>query len=232
MLSMKKLAFMACLFLHGIAATASPVAAVQDHAQIKKVAAAFVEQQSASLHGKVTYKVGGIDRRIEMPACARLHAFLPVGSRLIGNTSIGVRCMDKHGWSIFVPAQIKISLDLLVSARQLPAGHVLQKQDLVSQRIDISQTEGLTDLGQALGKVLRFSIAAGQVLRESMLRQPFSVKQGQIVHLVVQGGGFSIRSEGAALGNAGAGRSVQVRSVSGRVIGGIAQANGVVVVEP
>jgi flagella basal body P-ring formation protein FlgA len=229
---MKKLVFMACLFLHGIAASASPVAAAQDHAQIKKVAAAFVLRQSASLPGKVSYKVGRIDRRIEMPACARLEAFLPAGSRLIGNTSIGVRCMDKHGWSIFVPVQIKISLNLLVSARQLPSGHVLQKQDLVSQTLDISQTEGLTDPGQALGKVLRYSIAAGQVLRESMLRQPFSVKQGQIVHLVVRGGGFSIRSEGAALGNAGAGRTVQVRSISGRVIAGIAQANGMVEIQP
>jgi flagella basal body P-ring formation protein FlgA len=232
MLPMKKLVFMACIFLHGIAASASPVAAVQDHAQIKKVAAAFVQQQSASLSGKVSYKVGGIDRRIEMPACARLEAFVPSGSSLIGNTSIGVRCMDKHGWSIFVPVQIRISLKLLVSARQLPAGHVLQKQDLVSQTIEISQTAGLTDPGQALGKVLRYSIAAGQILRESMLRQPFSVTQGQIVHLVVQGGGFSIRSEGAALGNASAGRTVQVRSLSGRVIGGIAQANGEVEIEP
>lgn len=229
---MKKIVFMVCLFLHGIAATASPVAVVQDHAQIKKVAAAFVRQQSASLSGKVSWKMGGIDSRIEMPACARLEAFLPTGSRLIGNTSIGVRCMGKHGWSIFIPVQIKISLDLLVSARQLPSGHVLQKQDLVSQKMEISQTEGLTDPGQAIGKVLRYSIAAGQVLRESMLRQPYSVKQGQIVHLVVQGGGFSIRSEGAALGNAGEGRNVQVRSLSGRVIDGIAQANGVVEIDP
>ena len=226
---MKKFVFTACLFLHGIAASASPV---QDHAQIRKVAAAFVQQQTASLSGKVSCKVGGIDRRIEMPACARLEAFLPAGSRLIGNTSIGVRCMDRNGWSIFVPVRIRIRLDLLVSARQLPSGHVLQKQDIVSQKLDISQTEGLTDPGQALGKVLRYSIAAGQILRENMLRQPFSVKQGQTVHLVVQGGGFSIRSEGAALGNAGAGRTVQVRSISGRVIAGIAQANGVVEIQP
>lgn len=229
---MKKLVFMACLFLHGIAASASPVAAMQNHAQIKKVAAAFVRQQSASLPGKVSYTVGGIDRRIEMPACAKLEAFLPAGGHLIGNTSIGVRCMSKHAWSIFVPVQIRISLNLLVSARQLPSGHILQKQDLVSQTRDISQTDGLTDPGQALGKVLRYSIAAGQVLREGMLRQPFSVKQGQIVRLVVQGGGFSIRSEGAALANAGEGRTVQVRSLSGRVIDGIAQANGVVEIEP
>ena len=230
--AMKKYIVIAFLLLHCMAAMAESAAAMQDHAQIRRVAADFVRQQSASLAGKVSYKIGDIDRRITMPACPRIEAFLPAGSPFIGNTSIGVRCMKSNGWSIFVPVQIKVSLNLLLSARQLPSGHVLQKQDLISRTIEVSQTEGLTDPKQAIGMVLRYSIAAGQILRETMLRQPFSVKQGQIVHLVVQGDGFSIRSEGAALANAGEGKSVRIRSISGRVIGGVAQANGEVEIEP
>ena len=221
---------MICILLYSMAATAVPIA--QDHAQIINIATAFVEQQSASLPGKVTYQVNEIDQRIALPACAKLEAFLPGGSQLIGKTSIGVRCLEKNGWSIFVPVQIKVSLDLLVSARQLPMGHILQEQDLTSQTTEASQTEGLTDPKQALGKVLRYSIASGQVLREDMLRLPFSVTQGQIVPLIVQSDTFSIRSEGAALGNASAGQTVHVRIGSGRVIGGVARANGVVEIEP
>ncbi|MGA7594638.1 MAG: flagellar basal body P-ring formation chaperone FlgA [Gallionella sp.] len=229
---MKHFIFIACLFLSGMAVLAEPAAAAQDHEQIRKVVAEFVAQQSASLSGKATFRVGNIDHRITLATCARMEAFLPEGNRLIGNTSIGVRCMKRNGWSIFVPAQIKVKLNLLVSARQLPAGHTIRQQDLVSQTNEVTQIEGLSDPRQVIGKVLRFSIAAGQILRENMLRQPFTVTQGQIVHLVVQGDGFSIRSEGAALGNAGEGKNVQVRSGSGRVIGGIAQANGVVEIVP
>jgi flagellar basal body P-ring formation protein FlgA len=229
---MKKLFLIGILLLYGIAASTAAVSALQDHEQIKNVAAAFVQQQSAALSGKATYKVDEIDQRLALPACASLEAFLPSGSQLIGRTSIGVRCLDKNGWNIFVPVQIKISLNLLVSARQLPLGHVLQEQDLASQTMEISQAEGLTDLKQAIGKVLRYSIAAGQVLREDMLRQPFSVTQGKIVPLVAQSDGFSIRSEGTALGNASEGQSVQVRIGSGRVIGGIARANGAVEIGP
>ena len=138
MLAMKKLIFIACLVLYCVAASAEPVAAAQDHAQIKKIAADFVQQQSATLSGKVTYKIGDIDQRITMPACPEMEAFLPAGSRFIGNASIGVRCTKKNGWSIFVPVQIKLSLNLLVSARQLPSGHALQEQDLVSQTIEVS----------------------------------------------------------------------------------------------
>lgn len=225
--AMKKSIVMGCLLLHSWAA-----AAAQDHQQITDAAAAFIQQQSLALPGKVSYKVDRIDPRITLPACAKLEAFLPSGSQFIGKTSIGVRCIAANGWSIFVPVQIKLSLKLLVSARQLPMGHVLQEQDLASQTIEASRSDGITDPKQAIGKVLRFSIAAGQLLREDMLRMPFSVTQGQIVQLVVQGDGFGISSDGAALGNASAGKAVQVRIGSGRVVGGIARANGIVEIGP
>jgi flagella basal body P-ring formation protein FlgA len=229
---MKRLFSIVFVAVCGLAVSAATAAAIQDNAEIRNTVVSFVKLQIAALPGKVSYKVDDIDRRIAMPACNRLEAFLPSGSQFIGRTSIGVRCMETNGWSIFVPVQIKISMHLLVSARQLPTGHVLQAQDLTSQTIEISRSAGLSDVNQALGKVLRYGIAAGQMLREDMLRQPFSVKQGQIVQLLVQGDAFSIRSEGAALANASIGQTVNVRSSSGRVVGGIAQANGVVEIGP
>jgi len=137
-----------------------------------------------------------------------------------------------NGWSIFVPVQIWVSLNLLTSARQLPPGHTLQEQDLASQTTETSRMEGFTDPQQVLGKVLRYGISAGQVLREDMLRQPYSVKQGQVVQIAVQGNGFSIRSEGVALNNAGEGQSVQIRVSSGRVVSGVARAGGLVEIAP
>ena len=224
---MKKLLVYVCLLLECVAASAA-----QDHTQIINVVAAFVQQQTAALPGKVSYKINEIDQRITLPECARLEAFLPTGSQLIGKTAIGVRCNEANGWSIFVPVQIKVSINLLVSARQLPLGHTLQKGEIASQIMETSQTGGLTDPERAIGKVLRYGIAAGQVLREYMLRLPYSVTQGQVVQLAVQGSGFSVRSEGVALNNASEGQTVQIRLHSGRVISGIAGAGGVVEIKP
>ncbi len=252
---MKKLLLIAFLLLQPTATGAAPArdaparnapsAAAQDHAQIRNTVADFVQQQTAALPGKVTYQIDEIDRRIVLPKCDELEAFLPAGSQLIGKTSIGVRCTpsarkeEAHdrsartsGWSIFVPVQIRLSLNLLTSARQLPLGHTLQEQDLASQATESSQSGGFTDPKQVVGKVLRYGIAAGQVLREGMLRQPYSVTQGQIVQLAAQGNGFSIRSEGVALNNASEGQAVQVRVGAGRVISGIARAGGVVEIVP
>jgi len=224
---MKKLLLCVCLLLECAAASAA-----QDHTQISNVVAAFVQQQIAALPGKVSYKINEIDQRITLSECARLEAFLPAGSQFIGKTSVGVRCMEKNGWSIFVPVQISVSLNLLVSARQLPSGHILKREDIASQTIETSRAGGFTEPEQALGKVLRYGITAGQVLREDMLRPPYNVTQGQVVQLAVQGKGFSIRSEGVALNNASEGQTVQIRTHSGRVISGIARASGVVEIKP
>jgi len=217
----------------------------QNHAQIRNTVATFVQQQTAPLPGKVTFQIDEIDRRIILPKCAEFEAFLPAGSQLIGKTSIGVRCAPSprkeeandraartNGWRIFVPVQIRLSLNLLTSAHQLPPGHTLQERDLASQSTETSRPGGFTDPKQVLGKVLRYGIAAGQVLREDMLRQPYSVTQGQIVQLAVQGNGFSIRNEGVALNNASEGQTVQVRVVPGRVISGVARVSGVVEIMP
>lgn len=233
---MKKLFIFVCLLLECAATSAAPLKssppAFQDHAQIKNVVATFVQQQTAALPGKATYKVDDIDQRITLPECARLEAFLPTGSQLIGKTSVGVRCLEKNGWSIFVPVQIRISLNLLVSARQLSQGHTLHEEDLASQTTETSQTGGFTDPKQVLGKVLRYSITAGQVLREDMLRPPYSVVQGQVVQIIVRGSGFNIRNEGVALNNASEGQTVQIRTSASRVISGIAAASGVVEIKP
>lgn len=221
---MKKLVIFTCLLLESVVASA----AAQDHAQIRNIVTLFVQQQTAALSGKVIYKVEGIDQRIMLPECARLEAFLPAGGQLIGKTSVGVRCNEANGWSIFVPVQIRVSLNQLVSAHQLPPGHTLREQDLASQISEASRAVGFTDPNQVIGKVLRYGIIAGQVLREDMLRLPYSVKQGQAVQLAVQGSGFSIRSEGVALNNASDGQTVQVRVSSGRMTSGIARASGVV----
>ena len=228
MCSMKKRFLIFCLLVQSAAA----LAAAQDHQILHDTVTTFVRQQTAALPGNAKFQVEEIDRRIFLPACSKLEAFLPVGSQLLGKTSVGVRCAETHGWSIFVPVSVKITVGLLINVRQLPAGHVLRDEDITSQTMEISQTGGMTDSKQVLGKVLRYSVGAGQVLREDMLRAPFTIVQGQTAQLIVQGGGFSVRSGGVALNNASEGQYVKVRKESGGVVGGLARAGGVVEVAP
>jgi flagellar basal body P-ring formation protein FlgA len=239
--TMLKLLFMTSILLQVSAAIAAlPTdTEFQDHNQIKMVVAEFIHLQTATLPGKITTQVEEIDRRLTLPKCAKLEAFLPAGGRLLGKAMVGVRCApaaqgekDRASWSIFVAAQIRLEINLLVSARQLPLGHTLQKEDLASQTFESSQSGAFTEQSKVVGSVLRFGIAAGSLLRADMLRQPFCITQGQTVPLSVQSSGFSIHSEGVALNNAAEGQSVQVRVASGRVISGMAHAGGSVEITP
>ncbi len=207
-------------------------ASVQDHDVIRSQVSAFVQQQTAGQPGKMSYQVDEIDRRLVLQHCSALETFLPSGSMLIGKTSVGVRCKQDHGWTIFVPVQIKLTQQILINVIQLPAGHVISEADLTTQSREVSHPGGLIDPEQVLGKVLRYSISAGQMLRTEMLRVPYSIKQGQTVQLLVQGDSFSIRSSGVALNDASDGQLAKVRSYTGGVINGVAHGSGVVEIAP
>ena len=226
---MKKFWLISLLFLHGFAANAADQ---HDHTALKTAVSSFVQQQTAALPGKVTFHIDEIDTRLRLQPCNKVEVFLPSGSQLIGRVSVGVRCTEANSWSIFIPVQIKISRDLLISSRPLTLGQIIHAEDISRQTTELTQNSGITDSTQAIGKVLRYSIAAGYILREDMLRAPYSVKQGQVVQLSVQGHGFTMSSSGVALANASEGETVQIRTITGRVVSGIAIEEGVVKINP
>ncbi len=226
---MKKILLIACFLLCCPTANA---AAQQDHAALSAAVSNFVRQQTSSLPGKVTFNVDQPDSRINLRSCNDIEAFLPGGSQLIGRVSIGVRCNEVNGWRLFIPVQIRVSMDLLVSTRALSQGQVIHAEDLARQTVETTQSGGLSDAGRVVGQVMRYSISRGIILQEAMLRAPYSVKQGQSVQLSAQGSGFNISGSGMALNNAAAGESVPVRTASGRVVSGFAGENGVVNITP
>jgi len=223
------LALPASLLLHVALAQA---ATSQSHAKIREVALAYLQTQARSLPGKVSLQIGELDSRTVLRACSALEAFTPSGAKLIGKTSIGVRCNEKPGWSVFVQANIRGSADMLVANRPLAQNTVLSANDFSLQNGELGQPGILIDPAQAIGKTLKFGIGAGQVLRQDMLRAPYVVTQGQTAEVRVSSKGFSVRSSGQALNNGAEGQSVQVRMASGQVISGTVAADGSVEVRP
>jgi len=203
------------LFLWNAAAIAAPR---QEPAAIRAVAAAYAHEQTRHLPGEIHIKIGTIDPRLALDACPSLRAYLPTGAGLIGRTSIGVRCAAPQGWSILVPATIRVTVERLVSNKPLARGSLVSETDFTLQRGEMDRPGILLSPEQALGKKLKYAIGAGQVLREDMLREPNVIRQGQTVTLAVQGSGFHISREGYAMNDAGAGSAVRVRLASGQVM--------------
>ncbi|MHB8167059.1 MAG: flagellar basal body P-ring formation chaperone FlgA, partial [Sulfuricella sp.] len=205
-------------------------AATQDIGVIRKTVDHFVRQNTAELPGQVTLTVGAIDPRLQLPACGAPEAFLPPGSRLWGNSTVGVRCQSATPWTIYVPVSVRIMAQTAVATRPLSAGQTVSQADVAMQSSDLSQLPPgvIMDPALAIGKTVIIGATTGQAFRHDMLRAPQVIQQGQTVKLMAKGNGFQVTSEGKALANATLGQVVSVRTQSGQVISGIAKQNGVV----
>ncbi len=202
-----------------------------DGKHISEIAQSFALQQLSANKGEVKVNAGSVDTS-RLPDCESPEAFLPVGTRLIGRIYIGVRCSHPYRWSVLIPVQISISGTYLTLNRALAAGQLIHANDISLSRGDISNlpTGALSDLETAIGKQLRNSLGAGQILRSDHLQSPWVIRQGQMVKVISQGNGFSISSEGQALNSATEGQAAQVRMSAGQTVSGIAQKDGSVLI--
>ena len=193
----------------------------------------FIRIQSVGLPGKVSVSVGAIDARLSLPDCPAPETFLPPGARLWGNATLGVRCGGSQPWTIYVPVSVKVMSQVLVAAHPVPQGRSIELADLVLREADLGQMPAsvITDPKMALGRIAGAGIAAGQPLRQDLLRAPLAVQQGQSVTLRASGAGFRASAEGKALTNAPEGQITQVRMPNGQSVSGIARAGGFVEIQ-
>jgi len=204
-------------------------AAQQGMAEIRQAADAYARQQTAHMTGQVSVTVGAIEA-MQLAACAKLQAFMPLGAKLWGNSNIGVRCAQGADWTVYVPVTVRVQAPVVVAARPLPSGRQLVAEDLSLQMAELTQLPAgvISNQEDALGKVLSYGVVAGNPLRQDMLRAPILVRQGQSVRLVAQGAGFKVSSEGRALNNAAIGQQVQVKAQNGQTVSGIVKPDGTV----
>lgn len=209
-----------------------PCALAGSHDMALNAVKSHVLQQLQGQPGRVTVNAGPLDPRLRLAPCQQYQAYLPRGARLMGQVSVGLRCLGPSRWNIFVPVQIAIESNYVASAQALPAGQPLQPGDLIVLSGDLGSLPAgvITDPAQAVGKSLKYYLSSGQPLRQEHLVSPQVIQQGQTIKLVFHGPGFIATNDGRALNNAAEGQVVQVRTQSGTVISGIAQIDGTVLV--
>lgn len=204
-------------------------AAPQKISEIRQTVEVFAKQQTAHLAGQVNVTVGVIEQA-QLAACAKLEIFMPLGAKLWGNSSVGVRCSQGADWILYVPVTVRVQAPVVVATRPLASGKQLADEDLTMQMAELTQLPaGVISAAQdAVGKVLTTGVVAGHPLRQDMLRAPTVVRQGQSVRLIAQGKGFKVSSEGKALSNAAVGQTVQVKAQNGQTVSGVVQADGTI----
>ena len=169
--------------------------------------------------------VGRLDPRLKLAPCADVRPYLPQGVRLWGAARIGLRCHDANvRWNVFLPIDVKVYGRALVATAPLPSGHVLAAADLRTAEVllSASRAPAVTRSDLALGRALARPLAAGDALRSTDLKVRQFFAAGDTVRVVAVGTGWRIAGEGQALAPGVEGRTVRVRTESGRVVDGVA----------
>jgi flagellar basal body P-ring formation protein FlgA len=202
----------------------------QDLTDLQHAAEAYVRTQVINLPGQVDVSAAPLDPRTRLGRCESLQPFLAPGAKLWGTANVGLRCLKPESWTVYVPVTVKVTGDVVVTAVPVRRGQVLGPEDVRLERAELTQlpTDVITDPQRAVGKSANVAFPAGFTLREDMLRAPLAVISGQRVRILFAGDGFTVSSEGKALGNASIGEPIQVRAASGKVMSGVVQEAGVV----
>ena len=217
-----------------IALAAGAASPWQNPAAIRNTAQSFLDAYAANRQGgtRSEVRLGKLDSRLRLKACASpLEAFMSPGGRTMGNTTVGVRCPDVGGWSIYVAARIDVYGNVLVARQPLSRGTTVQEADLEMVEHNLSSLPYgyYTDIAAIEGQLAKRTITPATVITPQMLQAPKLVKRGQRVTLIVETGGLRIRSTGKAMSDGKTGDLVQVRSDgSRRMVDGIVVSPGVI----
>ena len=212
-------------------AAAQPAAALSE--RIVQQVQRHLQDQTAALPGEVRIAVNAPDERTRLAACDELQVAMAPGARAWGVVPVGVRCLRPQPWQIYVQATVRVSAPVVVAARPLAAGSVVEAADLTTRVEELTALPAsvLQDPNLAIGRIAASTVPAGSVLRTENLKQVLAVVNGQTVRVIYESSTLSITSEGRALGNAAIGQGVEVRVGSGKTVRGIVRSSGVVVIQ-
>jgi flagella basal body P-ring formation protein FlgA len=205
-------------------------AAYHDRTALKRTVEEFLQVQTGGLPGQVTVAVGAIDPRMSLAPCPAPQAFFMPGARAWGKTTVGVRCATPSAWTVYIQASVTVIGEYVASAAPLAQGQTIEAGQLVMLKGDLTMLPAgiATDINQVVGRSSNSSLPPGTPMRIDTLRTKPVVQSGQLVRLVSSGSGFSVSAEARAMGTAGDGQVVQVKTSGGQQITGIAKAGGLV----
>jgi len=179
--------------------------------------------QTSNMPLRMEVVVGQLDSRLHLAACAKVEPYIPAGMRLWGKTRLGLRCLDGPvRWNVFLPIQVKAFGPAWVVRGPTMSGATLSMGDAMQAEVDWAEenTAVLGDPAQWVGSTVVRNLAAGQALRQTMVRAAQVFDAGSNVRVVAEGSGFSVTSDGQAVGAGIVGQSVRVRMEGGRFMTG------------
>ncbi len=192
----------------------------QSHDSIYQTAKSFIRDRVTSKDKQSTEIVTGrLDSRLKLKKCNKaLRAFLPKGSRIMGKTTVGVKCTGTKPWSLHVPVTISVYKKVLAVTHTLQRGDILTESDLKLIKQDVSRLSYgyFESIKIGTGMKVKRHILVDTVLTPAMLKKPQVIKRGQKVSILAHSGRMQVRMMGKALNNGAIGDRINVMNMKSR----------------
>ena len=224
-----------CLFLMGITGISKAGEPLQGHSSIIAEVETFLKNQPGfDDPEQIEINVGHIDSRLQLHACdAPLETFLAPGHKMLGKTTVGVRCQSPKPWALYVPASIDRYSLVYQTTGALPKGHIIRQQDISTIKANLARLNYgyFTDAKALIGKQTSRRINQTKILTPNLVKDPLLVKRGEHVDLIAESGHYAIRMSGQAMMNGSRGDRIRVKNLSSqRIIEGVVTERGEVTV--
>mgnify|MGYP001160705725 CR=1 FL=1 len=192
----------------------------------------FLKDKTSKLDGKITVSIREVDlEKFNFFKCQQLDFFIPNGSKEVGQTTVGIRCLDKEATkpnSVVLQAEIIQEKKYLVVNRKMNVGEEIKEADIKEEVGDVSRFyfKYYQDPKDVIGKKVKNLMPEGQTIRDSNLALPVVIQYNQNVMVVDGVGNFRVTASGKAMSMAYEGQQVRVKMPSNKIILGVAQADG------
>ncbi|MBN6713514.1 flagellar basal body P-ring formation chaperone FlgA [Pseudomonas capsici] len=173
------------------------------------------------IEGRFEIQVRQLDPRMRMGSCDKDLTAKLESPKPLGRVTVRVRCEGSSPWTVFVPAEVKLFRNVVVSVRPLKRDSIVSQDDVMLRERDIGSLGlgFLSSLDQAVGqKVIRPTVI-DQVMSPVFLEQPQMIRKGDQVVITARSGSLSVRMPGEALSDGSFNEQIRVKNLnSNRVI--------------
>ncbi len=195
--------------------------AIEDQASLEQVIRDFLEPQLAGMEATRTeVSVGRVDPRLKLAKCQQPIKVDFLGKKnLFGKVNIRLDCSHPR-WGIFIPANIRVFENVVVSQVSVPRNSVLSASRLALREVETSALNYtfFRDIAQVAGTTTTRPIQANHIVYTNMVKASAAIRKGDSVVIRAVAGSLVVRMKGLALQEGAIGKQIQVRNVQSRRI--------------
>jgi flagellar basal body P-ring formation protein FlgA len=199
MMSLNKLFRMKWYLLCGLFFALSGIAFADEYENLQDLqtlAKNFaMTQVTAQDNESVNVKVNPLDSDLKLPHCSnKIEASLPQNTNRQQITAVELACNGNNTWRTFVPVNVQILTNVLVTNKAIQPNEIISDSDLEFTAYDKNQLFGgyYQDKSVVIGQEASQLIPAGAVVTKKNLRSPVLVHKNQLIDLIAVSGSIHV----------------------------------------